>query len=222
MSMHFPQKLLLARAGNTILNYLYLDALAVVLVFILATGATNGLNISGFLSPSNDIHETPGPAAAPVQQGLTPVMSAALDQVAQRYRISPAALQPIFETVQSVGREQRLDPLLIIAVISIESRFNPISQSPSGAQGLMQVIPRYHQDKVPKSSPAHPFLDPVANIRIGAQILQEAIRRQGGLMEGLQYYAGAADDEDRSYATKVLSEKLRLEQAARRRDVAGA
>jgi hypothetical protein len=57
---------------------------------------------------------------------------------------------------------------------------------------------------------------------LGAQILQESIRRQGGLVEGLQYYAGALDDDERGYANKVLAEKLRLEQASRRKDGASA
>jgi soluble lytic murein transglycosylase-like protein len=145
-------------------------------------------------------------------------MRAALDSVVQRYRVSAEALQPVFEAVQSVARERNLDPLLLIAVISIESRFNPFSQSPMGAQGLMQIIPRYHQEKIPQTAGERPFLDPVTNVRIGAQILQEAVHRQGGLIEGLQYYAGAADDDENTYANKVLAEKLRLEQTARRRD----
>jgi hypothetical protein len=46
-------------------------------------------------------------------------------------------------------------------------------------------------------------------------VLEEAIRRSGGLVAGLQYYAGSSDPEG-SYASKVLAEKERLEQAARR------
>ena len=143
-------------------------------------------------------------------------MKAALDIVVQRYRVSPEALKPVFDAIQSIARERNLDPLLLVAVISIESRFNPFSQSPMGAQGLMQIIPRYHQDKVPPAAGEQPFLDPVTNVRIGAHVLQEAIQRQGGLVDGLQYYGGAVDDEEKTYATKVLAEKLRLEQAARR------
>lgn len=146
---------------------------------------------------------------------LNPTMSAALDSVAQRYRVAPEALQPIFAAAQQAARE--LDPLLIIAVIGIESGFNPFAQSVMGAQGLMQVIPRYHRDKLPPETPPTAFLDPVSNVRVGAQVLHEAIRRQGGLIEGLQYYAGAADDPERAYAARVIAEKQRLEIAARAR-----
>lgn len=153
----------------------------------------------------------------PVQPGveLNASMSAALDSVAQRYRVSPEALQPIFTAAQQAARG--LDPLLIIAVIGVESGFNPFAQSVMGAQGLMQVIPRYHRDKLPPETPAMSFLDPVSNVRVGAEVLHEAIRRQGGVIEGLQYYAGATDDPDRSYATRVIAEKQRLELAVRAR-----
>lgn len=149
---------------------------------------------------------------------LLPPMQGALDYVTRRYKVSPQALQPVFEAVQMVATERRIDPLLIVAVIGVESGFNPFAESTFGAQGLMQIIPRFHMDKVPDGvgTGSGAFLDPVNNIRIGAQILEEAIRRRGGLVAGLQYYAGASNPEDSSYANKVLAEKQRLEQAARR------
>ena len=226
MITSFSHRYLMVRGTNTFLNYFHLDAIVTGLVFLLvvAVGATNNfkaLRSIGSILPefslSAEAPAFPQPVE-PTARVLTPLMGAALDQVAQRYRVSPEALLPVFEAAQAAGRERRLDPLLIIAVISVESRFNPFSQSPMGAVGLMQVIPRYHQDKVPKIAVARPFLDPVMNVQIGAQVLQEAIRRQGGLIEGLQYYAGAADDDERAYATKVLAEKLRLEQAVRRKE----
>jgi hypothetical protein len=123
---------------------------------------------------------------------------------------------PVFEAAQTVGRERRVDPLLIIAIIGIESRFNPFAESAFGAKGLMQVIPGYHMDKVPQGAGEQPFLDPVTNIQVGVHVLEEAIRWRGGLTAGLQHYGGAPDDPETGYANKVLAEKQRLEQAARR------
>ena len=108
-----------------------------------------------------------------------------------------------------------LDPLLIIAVIGIESRFNPFSESVVGAKGLMQVMPRYHQDKLPEDADQTAFLNPVINVQVGAKVLQESIRRNGGLENGLQQFGGAITDPARRYANKVLAEKQRLEQAVR-------
>ena len=108
--------------------------------------AGNGTEVASMAdaAPENeaDLLEAAPPASgAPVKEALTPRMRAALGYVARRYRVSSEALGPIFQAVQSTGTELSLDPLLIVAVIGIESGFNPLSQSVMGAQGLMQIIP---------------------------------------------------------------------------------
>ena len=151
--------------------------------------------------------------AEPSVETLSPKMRGALDYVSRRYHVSTNALLPIFATAQSTGRELRLDPLLIVAVIGVESGFNPFSQSVFGAQGLMQVVPRFHLDKLPEEADKSAFLDPVINVQVGARVLQESIRRSGGLENGLQQFGGAINDPGRRYSIKVLAEKQRLEQA---------
>lgn len=147
---------------------------------------------------------------------LSPRMLGALDYVSRRYHVSTDALQPIFATAQSAGEQWHIDPLLIIAVIGIESNFNPFCQSGFGAQGLMQVVPRFHMDKLPEEAEADAFLDPVTNVQIGTRVLHEFIRMNGDLEDGLQQFGGAAKDPERRYSSKVLAEKQRLEQAVQR------
>lgn len=230
MSVTISEKYFMAPAASAFLSYLHLDVAVtgVVLACFLAGGWANGFpafRSTASVLPNRGVSAE---AAPPPSQGesaarsLTPAMTAALEYVVQRYRVSAEALLPVFAAAQSAARERRLDPLLLIAVISVESRFNPFSESPMGAQGLMQIIPRYHQDKLAGTDAERPFLDPIINVQVGARILQEAIRRQGGLIEGLQFYGGAMDDEEQAYATKVLAEKLRLERAPRPRDGASA
>lgn len=165
---------------------------------------------------------------APPQRYPEPVpvldarMRKALDYTARRYKLSPNALEPIFFAAKRAAHEAGLDPLLVIAVIGVESGFNPLSGSVMGAQGLMQVIPRYHADKVHRVNPAGDaaelaLFDPVINVRVGTQVLHEYIRASGGIVEGLQQYVGAIDDPDEGYAAKVLAELERLEIAARRK-----
>lgn len=149
-------------------------------------------------------------------EALSTRMRGAMDYVSRRYRVAPDALEPIFATAQTTGRQLHLDPLLIIAVIGIESRFNPFSESVVGAKGLMQVMPRFHQDKLPEDADRAAFLDPVINVQVGAKVLKESIRRNGGLENGLQQFGGAVGDPERRYATKVLAEKQRLEQAVQK------
>lgn len=156
------------------------------------------------------------PAAAEAAlASLSPQMRGALAYVAQRYKVSAEAVRPVFEAVQVVGQERRIDPLLIVAIIGVESGFNPFAESAMGARGLMQVMPRFHMDKVPEGGGRGAFLDPVTNIRIGTSVLQEAIQRRGGLAAGLQYYAGSTDSQG-LYANRVMAERARIEQAARR------
>ena len=153
-------------------------------------------------------------AEADASLSLDPRLQGAMDYVSRRYRVSTEALEPVFATAQDVGRELHIDPLLIIAVIGVESGFNPFSQSGFGALGLMQVVPRFHQDKLPGEGAS--FLDPVTNVQVGARVLKESIRRSGGLEQGLQQFGGALGDASRRYAAKVLAERQRLEQAVQR------
>ncbi len=159
----------------------------------------------------------PAKQATPEAPALNPKMQAALDYVSKRYHVLTDALEPIFATAQSTGKELKIDPLLIIAIIGIESGFNPFSQSVVGAKGLMQVMPNFHMDKLPDEADDSAFLDPVTNVQVGTKVLHESIRRFGGIENGLQQFAGALNDPDRRYATKVLAEKQRLDKAAQQR-----
>ena len=107
-----------------------------------------------------------------------------------------------------------LDPLLIIAVMAVESRFNPLAESVAGAKGLMQVIPKYHWDKFPVAED-YAVLEPRNNIVAGAKVIREYLHRTGNLVAALQMYAGAPADPDNGYASKVLAEQQRLQQVVR-------
>jgi soluble lytic murein transglycosylase-like protein len=156
-----------------------------------------------FATPRNE-------PAAPVETAVQAEPDAVTRYLAQRYRVSGHALMPVVETVHQVGRRVDLDPLLILAVIAVESGFNPLSESVMGAQGLMQVIPRWHSDKLENADDKTALLDPQTNVRIGAMVLRDSIRRSGSLIEGLQQYAGAANAEVPIYANKVLAVRQRL------------
>jgi soluble lytic murein transglycosylase-like protein len=135
--------------------------------------------------------------------------------VSRRYRIAPDVTEMFVGAAHEAGREVGLDPLLILAVMAVESRFNPVAESLVGAKGLMQVIPRYHMDKLNEHGGEEVVLDPVTNIALGARILKEYVRRTGSLEAGLQFYNGALADPSSQYAQKVFAEKERLQQAVR-------
>jgi soluble lytic murein transglycosylase-like protein len=78
------------------------------------------------------------------------------------------------------------------------------------------VIPKFHQDKLDALGGEDSVFDPMTNIMVGARILKDAVRRGGGLMPGLQLYAGAFGDDSRQYAQKVIAEKERMQQMLKR------
>jgi soluble lytic murein transglycosylase-like protein len=141
--------------------------------------------------------------------------------LARRYRVSAEATESMVNEAYAAGKRLAIDPLLILAVISVESRFNPIAESNYGAKGLMQVVPKYHQEMFADHGGDVAVLDPRTNILVGSKILAEYIRRAGGLEAGLQYYAGAPDDPAQGYAQKVIAERQRLQQKLPRSARAG-
>jgi hypothetical protein len=132
--------------------------------------------------------------------------------VAKRYRVSQDVAFDLVSLAHQEGYRFQLDPLLIIAVIAIESRFNPIAESGAGAKGLMQIIPKYHTDKLDEFGGEHAVFDPATNIQVGSRILREYIRRTGNVGIALQMYAGALGDSEDQYTNKVLTERGRLQQ----------
>jgi soluble lytic murein transglycosylase-like protein len=133
------------------------------------------------------------------------------EYIARRYRIAEAAAQHFVLIAYRAGEQHRVDPVLILAVMAIESRYNPVAESVMGAKGLMQVIPKYHQEKLFDHGGEHALLDPEVNIVVGAQILREYQRRFADTETALQMYAGALDEPTSRYATKVFDEKARLD-----------
>ena len=149
-------------------------------------------------------------SVAPADREIEAVANA----VARRYRISLEATRELVGTAYREGKVIGVDPLLIIAVMAVESRFNPIAQSDGGAIGLMQVIPRFHADKFDVAL-GKSVLDPRTNIQLGARVLKDYIRRGGTDVAGLQLYNGASADAGNGYANKVLGERQRLREAVR-------
>lgn len=143
---------------------------------------------------------------------LSPEMTRVAQYVSRRFKVSPLVVEPLFLTAIREGHANNVDPLLIVAVASIESSFNPLAESVLGAQGLMQIIPRYHADKISGDKGHMALFDPVENIRVGSRILRDYVRAKGSLELGLQQYGGAPNDADMIYANKVLAEWTRLQQ----------
>ncbi|HSH08517.1 MAG TPA: transglycosylase SLT domain-containing protein [Burkholderiales bacterium] len=142
---------------------------------------------------------------------------AALTQfIANRYRVADEVVTDIVYVAFRAAEAQALDPLVVLAVVATESGYNPIAESVAGAKGLMQIIAKFHAEKLAPFGGEDALFEPEVNIRVGSQILRDYLRRFGDLEIALQVYAGALDDADARYARKVFAERDRLQQALER------
>ena len=159
-------------------------------------------------------------ATATDPRELSKQQSAVALWLSRRYRVAPEPLARLVKEAWEVGERARLEPTLILAIMAVESSFNPFAQSSVGAQGLMQVMTRVHDDKYEAFGGTLAAFDPVTNLRVGVQVLRECIARAGSLEGGLRYYVGAANLEtDGGYAAKVLAEQAHLKMVARGQSV---
>lgn len=136
--------------------------------------------------------------------------------ISRRYRVAPEPIARLVQEAWLVGKKANLDPTVILAIMAIESGFNPFAQSHVGAQGLMQVMTHVHDDKYEHFGGRHAAFDPVTNLRVGVRVLEECISRAGGSIEaGLKYYVGAANlPDDGGYAERVMTEHANLRAVA--------
>lgn len=132
--------------------------------------------------------------------------------ITNKYKVSAKSVQTVVSTAWEVGHAMELDPLLLLAVMAIESNFNPRAQSPKGAQGLMQVMTRIHRKRFERFGGVKAVWKPEANIEVGAQILKECIQQRGSVAGGLTCYVGASGKSSQ-YGKRVLAELDRLRAA---------
>lgn len=151
-------------------------------------------------------------AAAPVQEEPAEVPAPALSEeqrarlrlaqyLAQTWRVDEAEAVHIVQHAYHYAARHRLPPTLLLAIMAQESSFRADAVSSVGAVGLMQVTPRWHEQRRQALGHVAPLTDPATNIAVGAHILDEYLRRaRGNLNKALDKYSGGATN----YAPRVL------------------
>lgn len=135
--------------------------------------------------------------------------------LSKKYHVAPEPVSALVVEAYDIGSRNKMDPTLILAVMAVESGFNPFAQSAVGAQGLMQVMTNIHSDKYQYFGGKLAAFDPVSNLRVGAKVLQDCVARAGSLAGGLRLYVGAGNSEDDGgYTAKVMAEHARLQMVA--------
>lgn len=170
----------------------------------------------------------PSPSAMPglvVEQGkplsispehISPEQRRLVDFITQRYRAASDLVHEIVSETYAIAREHKIDPLLILAMVAVESQFDPFAQSPRGAQGLMQILTRVHTAKFEQLGGVSAVFDPVTNLRVGVGILKEYLSRDANIEQALKTYVGAANlPSDHGYGQRVMLARSKLEEAAK-------
>ena len=149
-------------------------------------------------------------------QDLPPSQAAVAQWLGRKYKVAPEPLAALVAEAHVLSKGAKLEPHMILAVMAIESNFHPFVQSHAGAQGLMQVMTGIHAQRYEAHGGRLAAFDPITNLRVGVEVLVDAIKLRGGSLEdGLRFYLGGyALTHDGGYVAKVMAEKALLDQVA--------
>ena len=117
------------------------------------------------------------------------------DLLTHKVGLARAKAEQISAAVMSSASKYSLPPALVLAIISIESRFQERARGAHGATGLMQVVPAAHKRLVKNLD----LTEPAANIEAGSAILHGYLESaRGDVSAALRSYGGSS-----AYAQKV-------------------
>ncbi len=135
--------------------------------------------------------------------------------LAKRYRIAGSGSKLLVEGAYNSAQDVRIDPLLVLAVMAIESRMNPYAVNVS-TQNIIPTITKTKLKNFPEQAESQSDTQPLVNIKIGTQILKEYVQRGGSIEGGLKLYVGAAKTRgDRSYSARVMAEYRLLQSVSK-------
>jgi soluble lytic murein transglycosylase-like protein len=129
---------------------------------------------SGFI-----LHSYAGPARSlglmcKISADMAPDIKALSRDIARRFHLAQGAAVSITRAAFTAAQARGIDPTLVLAVAAVESKFKPGAVNPaSGAKGLMQIMPRWHRDKILSVGGEPSLLLIAPNFDVGATILGE-------------------------------------------------
>ncbi|PQV53825.1 lytic transglycosylase domain-containing protein [Paraburkholderia sp. BL21I4N1] len=161
--------------------------------------ASNSISASMSNSTSDSIPES----ALPSLSDITAMLRA-------QFRVAPMESMTIARAVLTESDRHAISPVLLLAVMSVESSFDRHAVSVAGARGLMQVLPSAHPQLIAGTTD---LSDPAINVRIGTTILRDYLDASGGdLAAALLRYSGGG----RGYARRVVLRMQSFDASLRR------
>jgi hypothetical protein len=130
--------------------------------------------------------------------------------LSRKYNISPEPMSVLVAEAFQLGERAQIAPTLILAIVAIESNFNPYAQSALGGQGLMHILPDKQSDKLESFGGPMATFDPLSNLRVGVKVLHDLVVQNGSIDAGLAAYAEATKSRESNYLDRVWQEEQRL------------
>ncbi|HEY3598632.1 MAG TPA: lytic transglycosylase domain-containing protein [Paraburkholderia sp.] len=144
------------------------------------------------------------PAALPAvvigtpDEAQAPAASDIVAMLRKQFRVTRSDSMRIAQAVLTEANRYAMSPMLLLAVMSVESGFDRHAVSSVGARGLMQILPAAHPRLL---AGVRDLSDPAINVRIGSAILRDYIDAADGDLEAaLRRYSGGS----RGYARRVV------------------
>ena len=134
------------------------------------------------------------------------ILKAFSDIIVREGHISPEMANNYAKWIFDSAYEQKVDPVLVLSIIDVESSFNYQAMSNSNAIGLMQVIYYWHKEKIANKADLY---DPKINIKTGTRIIREYLDRSNNEVEALLRYNGSLGQSP-IYSMKVLETKQKF------------
>ena len=145
-------------------------------------------------------------------KGLPKTQLAITYWLSRRYRVSPEPIAALVTQAWDVGERSQISPTLLLAIMAIESKFNPFTAGTQGAMGLMQIDPDARATELSPFGGRLAVFDPVTNLRVGARHLQDLMLQSESIEEALRLYAVASGQSDVGpYVERVLNEQKMLD-----------
>ena len=145
-----------------------------------------------------------GEIALPTAELRGIVPDEVLDEVLEEIADAPAG-SDLTALATAAARRHHLDPALVLALVQVESAFQPRAVSPKGARGLTQLMPA-----TAREMGVTDVLDPVQNLDGGARYLSWLLNRYGGdLRRALAAYNAGPGAVDRHQGVPPYRETLK-------------
>lgn len=152
---------------------------------------------------------------------LTPDQAAVTRWLSRKYRVSAEPLGAMVAEAWRLSERSQLAPSLILAIMAIESRFNPFASGSQGNVGLMQLEVKAHAEALGQFGGPLSAFDPLTNVRVGVRHLQSLLLQTASLEEALALYGtSSGQTTDSQYVERVLAEQKLLDKVTEKQNTA--